>query len=301
MTLAGPAAFFRVVSEDLLEGNCVMAGLPVGFPSDLVRACVARAIRARSSATCDQLQNASPSSLVSQLVGRRASTRSSVYLDALACGESVADDWNTYVGPQGQARMLDKIQTRVCVVLLERLVVPDCVEKHFRQRRWHDYVTTLDSITLAFEQIRQVNQSEEYKELKVSLVGALCGPNLLAAERYSQYSLRQLVDVGEHPRDAIWSGQVSALFPLVNRERIKLLHRYPKFWRLNGSESLSDLELTEMVKQARGHINRRDWKRIHWLKGVRDRLAHMDCIPWAVLEASPVFEFCRTRDADYVR
>lgn len=303
MSLPGPAEFLRAVSEDLLGGNCVMVALPAGLSGDLFRACVTRAVRANSSGTGDRLENALPASVVSELVGSRASTRRLVYLDALSSGESVAKDWDWYVGPHGRARMLDYIQTRVCVVIRESAVIRRRVEKHFRQRFWCDYVSNLDSMTVAFEHMRQLNYSDEYKALKVSLVGSLCGPDLLAAEQYSEYSLRQLVNVDEHSRESIWSGQVSALFPLVNRERIRLLRRYPRFWRLNGNESLLDLEIDKMNEQAgdRKSLDPRDRKQIRWLLRVRNALAHMDCIPWADLVRSPIFEFSQRHDADVVR
>ena len=291
MALAGSADFFRAVSADLLGRNCVVVGLPIGFSGDLVHDCISRATRSASSATCGQLWRAPASSLVSEVVGCRDSTHELVFMDALSSGESVARDWNSFVRKEG--RMLDHLQTRVCVALEESLACGCRVEKHFRQQLWCDYVTSLDSMALTLDHIRQTDYSDEYKTLKVSLVGTLCGSDLFKAEQYKDYPLRELVDVDKYSRHAIWSGQVSALFPLVDCERMKLLRRYRKFWVPKVGGSYLDLEIGEMRRQAAGRyaLSGRDFRQVCWLKDVRDRLAHLECISWAELVRSPVIRF----------
>ena len=291
MGLPGPSEFFRAVAEDLLERNCVVVGLPIGFSDGLVRQCFGRATQAASSGTCDLLEDRPASSLVSEVVCRRDTGNGLLYIDARSSGESVARDWNAFV--RRQARMLDHLPTRVCVVLRESLAGGCRVEKHFRQQLWRDYVTDLDARALTLDYIRQTDHSDEYKASKVSLVGTLCGPDLLKAEQYRQYPLRHLVNVDRYSRHAIWSGQVSALFPLVDCERVRLLRRYHRFWQPKLGDSFLDLEIGDMKRQAAGRsvLARRDYRQICWLKDVRDRLAHMQCVPWAELVSSPIIKF----------
>lgn len=293
MVLPGPAAFFRAVSEDLVGMNCVVVGLPVGFPVDTVRTCFDRAIRVACSSAGDLLKSASPDSVVSGIVGCRSSSRSVVYIDARSSGSSVLEDWNGFVS--SEARMVDNVRTRVCVVLGEEDARVCREEKRFRRQLWSDYVTRLDSRVLAMERIRHLDVSDEHKALKVSLVGALCGSDLLMAERYSEYSLRRLVKGDVDAERLVWSGQVSVLFPLIEGQRIRLLHDYDDFWQPRSDGSLLELRFMkdQWNWQSAGHKST-FWKvynQIEWLKYARDRLAHMECIPWERLVGSPVMDF----------
>ena len=293
MSLPGPAEFFRAVAEDLAGRNCVVVGFPSGFPKDAVQSCFGRAIRTDGSSARDQLESAPPDSLVSEVVGRRSSTRSVLYIDARSSAEAVLNDWNMYVAKQ--ARMVDKVQTRVCVVLPELEAYRCFEEKRFRRRLWSDFVTVLDSKVLALDRIRQLASSDEHKALKVSLVGALCGSDLLKAERYAEYSLRELVTSDADPECSVWSGQVSVLFPLIDGERISLLRDYDEFWQPNPDGS--PLELKHMQDQWNSHNAGHKlvfwdvYDRIEWLKYARDQLAHLKCIPWERLVLSPVMSF----------
>lgn len=293
MALPGPAEFFRAVADDLVGKNCVLVGLPDGFREDAVRACFGRAIRTASSSTRYPLENAPPDSFVSEIVGCHSSTRGVVYIDARSSGAAVARDWNGYVG--SEARMVDNVRTRVCVVVTEAEAERCRVEKHFRRQLWSNYVTALDSKVLAMERARPLGASDEHKALKVSLVGALCGSDLLMAERYSEYSLRTLVMSDKHSQRLVWSGQVSVLFPLIDRECIRILRDYHDFWRSRPDGA--PLEIKDMQDQWNSHqagdksVFWDIYDQIEWLKYARDQLAHMHCIPWERLVVSPVMNF----------
>ena len=291
MSLPGPAEFFRTISQDLLGHNCVVVGLPAYFSGDLMRSCFGQAIRPAGSAEYDPLRDAPRSSLVSEIICVPCPTQSLFYIDARASGEAVVADWNTYVGREG--RMLDKIPTTVCVLLRDVLARRCRDEKHFRRRLWCDYVTGLDSRVLAMDHVRQLDFSPEHVALKISLVEALCGTDLSLAEQYSGYSLRQLMNADDFSSHAIWSAQVSILFPLVDRERRRLLGRYDRLWRPPPGKSLLDLDISEVHKQAKGRksIKRVDWLQIDWLFYVRNELAHIKCVPWEKLVESPIFKF----------
>lgn len=292
MGLPGPAEFFRAVSEDLRGRNCIVVGVPLQFSGDLMWECFGHVIRSATSAECEVVKRSSGVSSVSEVIGSAGPTCRSFYIDARDSGDAVATDWNRYVNREG--RMLDYVGTTVCVVLGESLARRCRIEKHFRRILWCDYVTDLDSRALAMEHVRQLDYSREHIALKISLVGALCGEDLALAERYSACSLKELVNADEYCRYAIWSGQVSVLFPLVELERRRLLRRYDRLWRLPpGIESLSDLDIGEMKRQAKGKksISRVDYLQIMWLHDVRNDLAHTDCISWRKLMSSPVFVF----------
>ena len=256
-----------------------------------MRSCFGQAIRSAGSGEYDSLRDAPRSSFVSDIICAPCPTQSLFYIDARVSGEAVVADWNTYVGREG--RMLDNIPTTVCVLLREVLAKRCRDEKHFKRRLWCDYVTGLDSRALAMDHVRQLDFSPEHVALKISLVEALCGTDLSLAEQYSGYSLRQLVNADDFSSHAIWSGQVSILFPLIDRERRRLLGCYDRLWRPPLGKSLLDLDIAEMHRQAKGRtsIRRVDGLQIVWLLDVRNDLAHIKCIPWEQLVASPIFRF----------
>ena len=301
MSLPGPAELCRVVIQDLLEQNCVVVGVPKELPSHLVEEYFVRAIQDAGLGACDllrnRMQNSNPyDSFMTKIVKLADSTERVVWADARDIDVWVSRDWNEYlVGTMGS---LDRVP-RICIVLRDDVAGSCRKEKHFRRRLWHDYVTDIDSRVVALDHVRRFAYTNEYIALKIALVASLSGANLFMAEEFADLPLRRLVDDRVYSRYKVWSAQVAALLPLVDRERMSLLDRYEAKWRLphdrgDGAiiRSISDLEISDLWIQAKTlEICGIDQSHIRWLRDIRNCLAHMKVVSWKKLRASPVLRF----------
>lgn len=92
----------------------------------------------------------------------------------------------------------------------------------------------------------------------------------------------------------VWNGQVSALFPLLERHRRSLLHCYRGLLRVpwptqfGKISSMADLELSHIADQLKiqGSGGLRDvYDFVSWLRDIRNDLAHLSCVaPQRLLE-----------------
>ena len=168
-------------------------------------------------------------------------------------------------------------------------------DKRLRRRVWRDFVSPLDARAIAERFGRRSGHQPANVVLRSALVGELAGSDLAFAERLSRWPLGRILKPGEHPLERIWAAQVGVLLPLVERQRQWLLTAHRTLWRLPHTRKdgtrvrrLKDLEIGDMATQARWHgLLGVDHDRLHWLRRVRNQLAHSDVVSWGTL-TSPV-------------
>lgn len=290
--LPGPADFLGAIIGDLMAGNSVILSVPCDVPSALLSLEVARRIRGRRlwewksfSGTKGDGQDLedfemwrSSSSDVDQVV---------VWVDARK------DDWLAEVWGN---RLIDGVGSRdslprICLAMNLDAVKKFHEEKGLRIRRWARYVSDLDSRVLVARRERKTEASREYVSLKSALVGEIAGSELSVTEELVHLSIEDLLDVERFSVERIWAAQISVLFPLLDRERRRILEKYREYWRVPfqsraGREirNYVDLEIADMADQAKGMRGmRREIRNLYWLRRVRNALAHMKVVPWSTL------------------
>ena len=168
-------------------------------------------------------------------------------------------------------------------------------EKRLRRRLWRDFVTPLDSRALVERISRRAGHQPPHIALKSAVIAEIAGTDLTLADRLSRDPLGRILHTSEQTREQIWAAQISVLFPLVERERQRLLHAHQSLWRLpharkDGTEIryLYDLEIGDMAAQAQpGGPLEFERQRLGWLRRVRNALAHNEVVPWSTL-TSPI-------------
>ena len=168
-------------------------------------------------------------------------------------------------------------------------------DKRLRRRLWRDFVTPLDARALVERLGRRLGHRTAHLALRSAVVAELARADLDCAEQLSRAPLGRILQARSYPRERIWAAQVSVLFPLVERERQRLLETYQAIWRVphtrkDGTQirCRNDLEVGDMAVQARvvGSLEG-ERQRLGWLRRVRNALAHNEVVPWSTL-TSPV-------------
>ena len=113
------------------------------------------------------------------------------------------------------------------------------------------------------------------------------------AARLAEEPLGRILASDEHPAEQVWTAQLSVLFPIVERERRRLIDAYWESWRVphcrpDGTRILEPekLEIGDMAAQSQwvGAL-RSERRRLDWLRRVRNALAHGEVVPWDTLIA----------------
>lgn len=289
--LPGPADFLDAIVEDLTDRSSVLVGLPNEAPVPVVGLEIADAIKLKGLGRWETVRSTEVSVTTPlEFIARRFDGRDAegfvLWIDAMN-GDAVATAWADY------ARRFAGIEKtpRICIAMSAACAEACMEEKGLRRRLWRDFVTASDARVLVERLGRRFGRSPEHIALKSALIAELAGPDLACAERLAREPLRRILAVRNHPPECIWAAQVSVLFPLVERERRRLLDVYRGLWRMphlrdDGKEiqHLEDLEIGDMAAQAWQvralEIERR---RLDWLRRVRNALAHNEIVPWGTL------------------
>lgn len=293
--LPGPADFLDAITEDLIDRNTVVVGLPRDVASRTFVLEMADLLKRRGFGNLTRLkitETGNETLRQSNLARLRpeTATGSVLWIDATD-DTAVAQDWVNQV-----AELSDFQEVPRLLIPMHEACAARCkVEKHQRRRLWSDFVTRLDTRVLVERIARQAGHKPLHVSLKSTLIAEIADSDLSLAERMSQDPLGRTLEKGRHPDEKVWAAQLTVLFPLVDRERRRLLITHQAFWHLphirkDGTEvsKMENLEIGDMATQAlaSGPLEA-DRKRFVWLRGVRNALAHCETVPWATL-TSPV-------------
>ena len=287
--LPGPSDFIRTVVGDLRDGNIVFVGLPNSYPEHIALE-VAEAFKLErlgiwSTVGSKEARTTSPQdSIDARAVGDRNSRRV-IWVNAK--DNETASSWINFANSVAGADTTPS----VCIAMAISRAEKCNEEKRLRRRLWQDFVSPMDSRVIAERHCRQSGRSRLHTELKCALITELAGANLSEADLMSKDKLSKLLDTNKFDHKLIWAAQVSVLFPLVDRERRRLLEQYHDHWDLPHDRSdgrkiynLDEFEIGDMYIQAkRKPILKLELKRINWLRRMRNELAHYKAISWGSL------------------
>lgn len=293
--LPGPVDFLETVLEDLADRVSVLAGLPDENLCAAVAVEIADLVKHRGlgrwvAVRSTEARKVRPSDFIARRFNGGNPAGSVLWIEATGGYEPVVA-WADYA-----RNSVEKPNTPRLCIATDTAHAKACEEdKRLRRRLWRDFVTPLDARAIAERIGRRSGHRPANIVLRSALVGELAGADLASAERLSRYPLERILKTNEHPRERIWAAQVGVLFPVVECERQRLLNAHRTFWRLphhrkDGKRirNLKDLEIGDMATQARSHgLPGVDHDRLHWLRQVRNQLAHSDIVTWATL-TSPV-------------
>lgn len=300
--LPGPADFLGAVIGDLMAGNSVIMGVPSDIPRALLSLEVARRIRSRRLGEWISFSGRiGEGRELEEFEMWRSSNeqadRAVVWVDARGDGK-VAESWaDRLICGVGSADSLPRICLAMNLDVLEKFHE----EKGLRIRRWPQYVSDLDSRVLVVRRERKAERSDEYIALKSALVAAIAGSRLSFTEELIRLSIEELLDENRFSRQQIWAGEISVLFPLLDRERRRMLEKYCEYWRVPFEsrtgrvvKNYLDLEITDMADQAKAIRGmKREIRHLYWLRRVRNALAHMKVVPWPTLVSTDASAFIR--------
>ena len=293
--LPGPADFLDSIVKDLTHRSSVLVGLPDEAPVAVVAVEIADAIKRNGLGRWETVRSkevdvTSPLAFIARRFDGRDAEDFVLWIDAMN-GDATATAWADY------ARQFAGIEKtpRICIAMSAACAEECSEDKGLRRRLWRDFVTASDARVLMERFGRRFGRSPEHIALKSTLIVELAGPDLAFAERLAREPIGRILAARDHPPECIWAAQVSVLFPLVERERRRLLDVYRGLWRMphlrdDGKEiqRLEDLEIGDMAAQAWQvralEIERR---RLDWLRRVRNALAHNEIVPWDTL-VSPI-------------
>lgn len=287
--------FLDAITEDLANRNTVIVGLPDGMSSGIAVA-IAEVIRRRglgqwSAVRSVETGQQAPAQSVTQRSQSGNAKSLMLWVDATGKG-TAAKAWSEYA-----LRFAGSPESpRICIAMHTDCADSCREDRGLRRRFWKDFVTSTDSRVLAERHVRLLEHSEAHTALKCTLVAELAGPDLDAATQLSDAPLEDILAPRKYPLESIWAAQISVLFPLIERERRRLLETYRGFWNLphvreDGREIqlLEKLEIGDMATQAKqqGGVLRKEQECLEWLRRVRNNLAHLKIVPWATLN-SPI-------------
>ena len=292
--LPGPADFLYTIVDDLIDGNTVLVGLPdATLPQFAVE--IAEAVRRKRIGRWPPVRSVEARGRTpAQSVESRSGDVERPFLWVEATDKDTASKWTDYA----RRRFAGFDATpRVCIAMPIAHAEVYREDSGLRRRLWEDFVTASDSRVLIERWGRYFGSDPMHIALKSTLVAELTGSDLAWAEQLAHKSLRQILDPSKFSPDHIWAAQVSVLFPLIDRERRRLLEKYQNFWNLphlreNGQEirhrkKLEVGDLFTQVKYQRVEVTEADEERLDWLRLVRNLLAHHDIVLWGTL-TSPV-------------
>ncbi len=288
--------FLYAITEDLANGNTVIAGLPEGTSSRIAVE-VAEEVKRKglgqwSAVRSVETGQRTPEQSVTQRSQSGNAKGLVLWVDATG-EDTAAKAWSEYV--LRFAGVPEFELPRICIAM-HTACADSCREaRGLRRRFWKDFVTSTDSRVLAERHVRRFEHSDAHATLKCTLIAELAGPDLALATELANTSLERILDPDSHPSESIWAAQISILFPLIERERRRLLETYRDFWSLPYSredgreiQRLEKLEIGDMAAQAQqSRALRNEWERLDWLRRVRNNLAHLRIVSWATLN-SPI-------------
>ena len=286
--------FLHAITEDLANGNTVIVGLPEGTSSGIAVE-IAEEVKRKglgqwSAVRSVEAGQQTPTQSVTQRSQSGNAKGLVLWVDATG-KDIVAKAWGEYVLRFAGSPDLP----RICIAMHTTCADSCREDRGLRRRFWKDFVTSTDSRVLAERHVRRFEHSEAYVALKGTLVAELAGPNLALATKLANTPLERILDPEDYPPESIWAAQISILFPLIERERRRLLETYRDFWilphpREDGREiwHIEKLEIGDMDTQAQqnGALGN-ERKRLDWLRRVRNDLAHLRIVSWATLN-SPI-------------
>ena len=293
--LPGPADFLDAIVKDLTDRNSVLVGLPDEAPVAVVALEIADVIKRNGlgrweTVPSNEAYKTAPLEYITRGFDGRDAEGFVLWIDSMN-GDEAATVWADY------ARQFAGIKKtpRICIAMSTACAEACSEDKGLRRRLWRDFVTASDARVLMERFGRRFGRSPEHIALKSALIAELAGPDLAFAERLAEEPIGRILAARDHPPERIWAAQVSVLFPLVERERRRLLDVHRNLWlmphlREDGEEiqSLEDLEIGDMASQARWvRALETEWRRLDWLRRVRNALAHNEIVPWGTL-VSPI-------------
>lgn len=289
--LPGPSHLLDVLLDDVGAGYTVALALPVALPKGEFAVEMSERVYARKVGTLvvfrdQEVERYAPRELFLQKIQALRQRTDLILLD-IRDNQARAEQWLEYFGctldfsdwPGG------------CIVMKQDCVKRLAVRKGIRSRSWRDFVGAVDCRVMLHIRDRDLDVTPEYRLLRDALIVEFAGENLARAHSLSDLSLRQLLDESTFDHDRIWSAQVSVLFPIVDRERRRILSQYWDLWVIpyhsSGGRMVSrvmDLEIRDMVAQAESNsIIGRELRLLRWLRRVRNLIAHMRVVRWGTL------------------
>ena len=291
--LPGPSDFIRTVVGDLRDGNIVVAGLPNPYLKHI-------ALEVAETSKLERLgmwftvgskeaQTTPPQDSIDARIAGVQNSRWVIWVDA-----SDNESASTWINFANHAASSDTAPS-VCVAVANSCAEKCNEEKHLRRRLWKDFVSPTDSRVITERRCRQSGRSRLHTDLKCALIAELAGANLSKAALMSEDKLSGLFDTNKFDHKLIWAAQVSVLYPLIDRERRRLLELYQDQWdlphdRVDGRTicNLDEFEVGDMCAQAyKKPILKPELKRLKWLRQIRNELAHHRVISWGSL-MSPI-------------
>ena len=293
--LPGPADFLDTITEDLADRSAVLVGLPEEIPGGALAEEVADLVTHRdlgrwSPIRAPEARTVAPADSVARRFKGGNARGSVIWVDITGNGESPGT-WPDYARRQAESPNVP----RLCIVMNSACAESCPEDKRLRRRLWRDFVSPLDARALVERLGRRFGYRTGHLALRSAVVAELAGTNLGFAEELSRVPLGRILQARDSPRDRIWAAQVSVLFPLVERERQRLLDTYCAIWQVPHTRKdgtrvpcLNDLEVGDMAAQARRvGLLEGELQRLNWLRRVRNALAHNEVVPWSTL-TSPV-------------
>ena len=290
--LPGPADFLDTIVEDLVGGNTVLVGLPDVTRSmswcsvEIAEVVKLKKIGRWSAVRSEEACQWNPS----QSVKNRRVNAERLVLWVDATDKDTASKWVNYA----RRRFVEfEEMPRVCIAMPMVHAEVYQEDSGLRRHLWTDFVTASDSRVLIERWCRYLGKDPMHIALKSTLIAELIGPDLVLADELAHKSLRQILDPSKFSPEHIWSAQVSVLFPLIGRERQRLLKKYQNLWNLphcrEDGQKIMHLEKLEVgdlyaqVEHQQVNLPQADEERLNWLRLVRNRLAHHDIVPWGTL------------------
>ena len=287
--MPGPADFLDTILDDLTERTAVVAGLPDTVPVNALAVEVAEMVRQRRLGRWAKVRSMEAVTLPpEEAIARKVDANGDdlvLWVETTGRGEAT-DSW------VGQVRRLaDQAKMpRLCIVADAACAQACAEEKRLRRRMWGDFVTGLDARALVQRHARRQGQSAAHTELRSAIIAELAGEDLAYAERLAGEPLGRILDDCEGRRESVWAAQVATLFPVIERERQRLLRTHRNFWRLphsrpDGSQvsTLDELEIGDLAMQLSSRSLPDERRRADWLRRVRNALAHNETVPWSTL------------------
>ena len=286
--------FIEAIIEDMADGNIVIAGLPDGMSSGIAVE-IAEAVKRKGLGQWAPVRSAETGQQTpAQSVRQRSQSGNAKGLVLWADAtdkDTAAKAWGEYA-----LRSAGSPEVPWLCIAMQMSCAKACRENSgLRRRFWEDFVTSTDSRVLAERHVRRFEHGDAHVALKCSLVAELAGPDLAFATQLADKPLEHILDPANYFLGSIWAAQVSILFPLIERERRRLLGTYRDVWNLPHVRKdgwkircLEELEIGDMDAQAQqSRALKSERERLDWLRRVRNSLAHLKIVPWATL-TSPI-------------
>ena len=286
--MPGPAHFLDTILEDLADRTAVVAGVPSTFPVGMLAVELAEMVGQRRLGRWVAIRSSEATTIPpEEAIARRINDDEDpvMCVDTTGCGVAT-DCWTR------QIRLLaeEPQMPRVCIVVDASRALACAEDKRLRRRMWGDFVTALDSRALAQRYARRQGLSAAHTELHSAVIAELAREDLAYADQLARKPLGRILDDHQNSRDRVWAAQVAILFPVIERERQRLIRDHLNFWHLpytrpDGREigTLDELEIGDLAAQLRRAGLDKVRRRAEWLRRVRNDLAHNKTVAWSTL------------------